>query len=71
MKFKQSLVLFVVIILGGSFFACAKRSEEPVQMKKLRVVTTLFPLYDMAKNIGADKAEVVLAFAAGSGSPFV
>lgn len=60
MKFKQSLVLFVVILLGCSFFACAKQSEEPVQMKKLRVVTTLFPLYDMAKSIGADKTEVVL-----------
>jgi zinc transport system substrate-binding protein len=60
MKFKQSLVVFVVIVLGCSFFACAKRSEEPVQMKKLRVVTTLFPLYDMAKSIGADKTEVLL-----------
>jgi zinc transport system substrate-binding protein len=60
MKFKQSFVVFVVIALGCSFFACAKRSEEPVQMKKLRVVTTLFPLYDMAKSIGADKVEVLL-----------
>ena len=60
MKFKQSLVVFVVIVLGCFLFACAKRSEEPVQMKKLRVVTTLFPLYDMAKNIGADKVEVSL-----------
>jgi zinc transport system substrate-binding protein len=60
MKFKQSFVVFVVIVLGCSFFACAKRSEEPVQMKKLRVVTTLFPLYDMAKSIGADKVEVLL-----------
>jgi zinc transport system substrate-binding protein len=60
MKFKQSLVIFVVIVLGCSFFACAQRSKEPVRMKKLRVVTTLFPLYDMAKNIGADKVEVLL-----------
>ena len=60
MKFKQSLVVFVVIVLGCFFLACAKRSEEPVQMKKLKVVTTLFPLYDMAKNIGADKTEVLL-----------
>jgi len=60
MKFKQSFVVFVVIVLGCSFFACAKRSEEPVQMKKLRVVTTLFPLYDMAKSIGGDKVEVSL-----------
>jgi zinc transport system substrate-binding protein len=60
MKFKQALVVLLVIVLGSSLFACAKRSEEPVQMKKLRVVTTLFPLYDMAKSIGSDKTDVVL-----------
>ena len=60
MKFKQSLVVFVVIILICPFFACTKRSEEPVQIKRLKVITTLFPLYDMAKNIGADKADVSL-----------
>jgi zinc transport system substrate-binding protein len=60
MKFKQSLGVFVIIVLVCSFFACAERNEGPVQMKKLRVVTTLFPLYDMAKNIGVDKAEVSL-----------
>jgi len=60
MKFKQSLAVFVAIVLCCFFFACAKRSEEPVQIKKLRVVTTLFPLYDMAKSIGSDKAEVLL-----------
>jgi len=34
-------------------------------MKKLEVVTTLFPLYDMAKHIGADKAEVSLLLPPG------
>lgn len=65
MKFKQSLVVFVVIVLVCSFFACAKRSEGPVQMKKLKVITTLFPLYDMAKKIGADKADVSLLLPPG------
>jgi zinc transport system substrate-binding protein len=65
MKFKQSVVLFLGIILVGSFFACTKRSEGPVQMKKLKVITTLFPLYDMAKKIGADKADVSLLLPPG------
>jgi zinc transport system substrate-binding protein len=60
MKYKQALVVLLVIVMGCSLFACVKRSDEPVQMKRLRVVTTLFPLYDMAKNIGAGKAEVSL-----------
>jgi zinc transport system substrate-binding protein len=33
--------------------------------KKIKVVTTLFPLYDMAKKIGADKAEVSLLLPPG------
>ncbi len=65
MKYKQSAMLFIGIILVGSFFACATRSEEPVQTKKLKVITTLFPVYDMAKNIGADKADVSLLLPPG------
>jgi len=65
MKFKQSLAIFAVIIVVCSFFACTKRGEEPVQTKKLKVITTLFPVYDMAKNIGADKADVSLLLPPG------
>ena len=65
MKFKQVFVLFIVIILVGSFFACTKRIQESSRMKKLKVITTLFPLYDMAKNIGADKADVSLLLPPG------
>jgi len=65
MKFKQVVVLFIVIILVGSFFACTKRTRESSRMKKLKVITTLFPLYDMAKNIGADKADVSLLLPPG------
>lgn len=32
---------------------------------KIRIITTLFPLYDMARNIGADKAEVSLLLSPG------
>ncbi len=65
MKFKQLVLLFIFIILVGLFSACTKRGEEPAQMKKLKVITTLFPVYDMAKNIGADKAEVSLLLPPG------
>src|SRR4030042_3394042 len=65
MKFKQLVVLFIFITLAGSFFACTKRGEEHARMKKLKVITTLFPLYDMAKRIGADKADVSLLLPPG------
>jgi zinc transport system substrate-binding protein len=65
MRFKQLIVLFILIILVGYFSACANRGEEPARMKKLKVITTLFPVYDMAKNIGVDKAEVSLLLPPG------
>jgi zinc transport system substrate-binding protein len=65
MKFKKVVVLLIAIILVGSFFACTKRAGEPSGMKKLKVITTLFPLYDMAVHIGADKAEVSLLLPPG------
>lgn len=65
MKIKQVIVLCIFIVLVGSFYTCTKRSQEPSRMKNLKVVTTLFPLYDMAKNIGADKVEVSLLLPPG------
>jgi zinc transport system substrate-binding protein len=65
MKFKRVIVLCILIVLVGSFSACTKRVQEPSGVNKLRVVTTLFPIYDMAKNIGADKADVSLLLPPG------
>jgi len=65
MRYRRLIVLLILIMLLGSFAACAKRAEEPARTKKLKVITTLFPLYDMAKSIGADKAEVSLLLPPG------
>ncbi|MCL5023647.1 MAG: zinc ABC transporter substrate-binding protein [Nitrospirae bacterium] len=65
MKYRRVVVLLVLIILVGPFPACTKRGEEPAGMKKLKVITTLFPLYDMAGSIGADKSDVSLLLPPG------
>lgn len=65
MKYRQLVVIIILVVLFGSFAACAKRGQEPVGMKKLKVITTLFPLYDMAKSIGADKSDVSLLLPPG------
>jgi zinc transport system substrate-binding protein len=62
------LFLIIVSFLFISFVtvSCEKRDGKVMTgKKKLKVVTTLFPLYDMAKNIGADKAEVSLLLPPG------
>ena len=58
MRWLAALLLALLLIAPG----CKK--EEP-QNGKLQVVTTLFPLYDFAKRIGGDKAQVSLLLPPG------
>jgi zinc transport system substrate-binding protein len=56
-------VLILILFLGT--VSCSKKEEKQNQDRKLQVVTTLFPLYDFAKNIGSDKAEISLLLPPG------
>ncbi|MBA4319848.1 MAG: zinc-binding protein [Flavobacterium sp.] len=58
---KIIIFLAIAIVIGSSVWGIVsyKRQNEVVNANgKIKVVTTLFPLYDMAKNIGDDKADV-------------
>jgi zinc transport system substrate-binding protein len=65
MKFKRLIILPLFILMVCPFFACKTRDKEPALMNKLKVITTLFPLYDIAKTIGADKVDVSLLLPPG------
>jgi zinc transport system substrate-binding protein len=45
--------------------ACQQRDRGAAQKESLTVVTSLFPLYDFAKNIGKDRADVSLLLPPG------
>lgn len=55
---------FVLSLLALALVLPGCRKEER-QAGKLQVVTTLFPLYDFAKRIGGDKAQVTLLLPPG------
>ncbi len=55
-------LLCIVLLLTAS---CQKKDEKLIETKKLTVITTLFPLYDFAKNIGGQYAEVFLLLPPG------
>lgn len=60
--------IVLLLALGMSLLlcsACEKQAAQTVSPGKLRVVTTLFPLYDFARVIGGDRAEVVLLLPPG------
>ncbi len=67
MKFKSvAMVVIAVCTLVLASISSCKPSGEPSGVRhRIRVVTTLFPLYDMARHIGGDRADVTLLLPPG------
>ena len=64
MKSISTLKLLLLLTCLLSVFACDNR-KPAAGPGKLRVVTTLFPIYDFARNVGGDLAEVSLLLPPG------
>ncbi|WP_243372752.1 metal ABC transporter substrate-binding protein [Geotalea sp. SG265] len=60
---RTALVLCMLLLISVLLASCAEREQH--HPGKLQVVTTLFPLYDFARQIGGDKAEVRLLLPPG------
>ena len=54
-----TILISILIIVVLSIFN-NKELKIKTKSNKLVIITTLFPLYDIAKNIGGDKVDVVL-----------
>ncbi len=54
-------ILFFVTSLAG----CAAPTGTRSEVEKVKIVTTLFPLYDFARNIGGNKVDVTLLLPPG------
>jgi len=63
---KRSITLFIVcLLLLLISLSCLKREAGPVGKKTIKVITTLFPLYDFARNVGGNLAQVDLLLPPG------
>ena len=63
---KKTLFPFIAICMAVLIVAsCQKEQDRISQPKKLSIVATLFPLYDFAREIGGDKADVTLLLPPG------
>ncbi len=63
MKIRIGAGVIVVACCIALFAGCKKGGEQ--QTGHLQVVTTLFPLYDFARTIGGDKAQVTMLLPPG------
>lgn len=64
---KKGFILFLSITVLSFLFlpSCQKHEKKTVGQEKLKIVTTLFPLYDFTKNIGQQKVDVSLLLPPG------
>lgn len=64
-KVKTSIYIFILFVVLIMTSGCEKKSEGPAGVDKLSVVATLFPPFDFARNVGGEKANVVLLLPPG------
>jgi zinc transport system substrate-binding protein len=57
-------LLFTMTVMILLFSACSRQQADP-QRERVRVVTTLFPLYDFVRNVGGENAVVSLLLPPG------
>jgi zinc transport system substrate-binding protein len=57
--------VFLLCIVLLFIASCQKKNDKQIETKKLTVVTTLFPLYDFAKNIGGEYVSVSMLLPPG------
>lgn len=64
MKIKITVIATAILCCGVMFLGGCKKAEEK-PLVGLQVVTTLFPLYDFARSIAGDKAQVTMLLPPG------
>ncbi|HEX7535028.1 MAG TPA: zinc ABC transporter substrate-binding protein, partial [Syntrophales bacterium] len=63
---KAFLPILTITILTFLFLpSCQKNEKLTIKEKKLKVVTTLFPLYDFARQVGRERIELNLLLPPG------
>jgi zinc transport system substrate-binding protein len=63
---KQALLFFFSLFVALTFSSCARQEEKKPEVKRLVAVATLFPLYDFAKSVAGQRAEVTLLLPPGA-----
>ncbi len=52
---------FIILLIGLSLLISCRQADEPAGTdKRLKVVATIFPLYDFARQVGGDKVNVTM-----------
>lgn len=63
-----ALLLFTILLITAiaGFFLFKSTPTVPIKNEKLQIAATIFPLFDLLKNIGGDKVEPILILPPGA-----
>ena len=59
-------ISLLILILLSFLLSCQQEKELNKEEQKLKVIATIFPLYDFARNIGRDKIKVTMLLPPGT-----
>lgn len=59
-------LITIILILASFIFIFCRKTTDKNSNEKIKIVATLFPQYDFAKQIGGDKVEVSLLLTPGT-----
>ena len=59
------IILIIIILASGIFIISQKSAKQENEEGKIKIVSTLFPTYDFAQEIGGDKVSVTLLLPPG------
>ena len=66
LRMRKTAVILFALLMAGSVISCGKQDKAPESgIQRLRVVTSLYPLYDFSKNIGKQRVELSLLLPPG------
>ena len=66
-KFSKLLALSLVFVMFAScFYGCSSDKKEEKSSKKIKVVATIFPVYDFLREIGGDKIDLTMLMTPGA-----
>ncbi|MBU0649019.1 metal ABC transporter substrate-binding protein [Patescibacteria group bacterium] len=57
---KILLIIGIILLVLGGLFYYFMNSEKPTQQSEIKIAATIFPIYDIAKNIVSDKMDTEL-----------
>lgn len=59
-------ISLLILILLSFLLSCQPAKESNKGEKKLKVIATIFPIYDFARNVGGDKIEATMLLPTGT-----